>query len=191
MRFDNCCTPFQPSQQAAIQQTSPSTADAGSSPRSAGANRSSLEYHQFPRRLASKTPRRLARLDTLPSEPSDRLTKPFVRFLRIEAAAGIILLICALVALWIFNSSLAEYYAAFWNTPVGLKWAHAEFIRPVGQWITDGAMSLFFFLIAIEIKREVLLGELRNLKHAAFSAAAAAGGMVVPDRLVTRHPIKT
>lgn len=72
---------------------------------------------------------------------------------------------------------------AFWDTAIGLRWGDAEFSRPIKQWIIDGAMTLFFFVIALELKREIVLGELRNVRLAAFSIAAALGGMAVPAML--------
>lgn len=122
-------------------------------------------------------------LDRLPKEPSDRFTRLFARFLRIESAAGAVLLLCAVTALVLSNSQWSAPYMAFWDTAMGLRWGDAEFSRPIKQWIIDGAMTLFFFVIALELKREVVLGELRNVRLAAFSIAAALGGMVVPAML--------
>ncbi len=119
-------------------------------------------------------------LDRLPKEPSDRFTHPFSRFLRIESAAGAVLLLCAVAALVLSNSQWSGPYMAFWDTAMGFRWGNAEFSRSAKQWIIDGAMTLFFFVIALELKREIVLGELRNVRLAAFSIAAALGGMAVP-----------
>ena len=119
-------------------------------------------------------------LDRLPKEPSDRFTHPFSQFLRIESAAGAVLLLCAVAALVFSNSQWSGPYMAFWDTATGFRWGNAEFSRSIKQWIIDGAMTLFFFVIALELKREIVLGELRNIRLAAFSIAAALGGMAVP-----------
>lgn len=122
-------------------------------------------------------------LEQLPREPADRFTQPFARFLRIEAAAGAALLLCTLVALALSNSRWSVPYLAFWDTPVGFQWGDVEFSRSIKHWIVDGAMTLFFFVVALELKREIVLGELRNPRMAAFSIAAALGGMLVPALL--------
>lgn len=119
-------------------------------------------------------------LSRLPKEPADRLTMPFLRFIRIEATAGSVLLLSALVALVISNSQWSADYEALWNVRIGLLWGGVEFARPVRQWINDGAMTLFFFVVALELTRELLLGELRDSRKALLSVAAAAGGMSVP-----------
>lgn len=122
-------------------------------------------------------------LGSLPEEPADRLVKPFARFLRIEAAAGAALLLCALIALACSNSRWAVPYLAFWDTELGVHWGATEYSRSIKRWINDGAMTLFFFVVALELKREVVLGELRNPRMTAFSIAAALGGMLIPALL--------
>lgn len=122
-------------------------------------------------------------LDRLPAEPADRFTQLFARFLRIEAAAGAALLLCAVVALGLSNSPWAAPYHAFWETSVGFQWGDIEYSRSIRRWIDDGAMTLFFFVVALELKREIVLGELRNPQKTAFSIAAALGGMLVPALL--------
>lgn len=122
-------------------------------------------------------------LERLPQEPADRFTQPFARFLRIEAAAGAVLLLCTVVALALSNSRWSVPYLAFWDTTVGFQWGDAEFSRSIKRWIDDGAMTLFFFVVALELKRETVLGELRDPRTTAFSIAAAFGGMLVPALL--------
>ena len=72
-------------------------------------------------------------LSRLPKEPADRLTMPFLRFIRIEATAGSVLLLSALVALVISNSHWSADYEALWNVRLGLLWGGVEFARPVGN----------------------------------------------------------
>ena len=119
-------------------------------------------------------------LGHLPNEPIDRFTKPFLRFLRIEATAGAALLLAIMLALVISNSPWANSFHAFWLTPVGVRVGAADFSHSLKHWIDDGLMTLFFFLVALEFKREIVLGELRNPRVAALSIAGALGGMLVP-----------
>lgn len=122
-------------------------------------------------------------LDRLPRESVDRLTKPFARFLRIEAAGGAILLASVIAALLLSNSPWAHPFLAAWETPAGLRIGALEFSRPLKAWINDGLMTFFFFLVAVELKRELVLGELHSPRMAALSIAAALGGMLVPAAL--------
>lgn len=122
-------------------------------------------------------------LEGLPKEPVDRITKLFARFLRIEAAAGAVLLFCTVCAIGVANSAWSAAYLAFWETPAGFHVGGIDFSRSLKHWINDGLMTLFFFIVSLELKRELVLGELRHLKMAFFSLAGALGGMVVPASL--------
>jgi NhaA family Na+:H+ antiporter len=122
-------------------------------------------------------------LARLPKEFVDRLTKPFARFLGIEAAAGVVLLLFTVAALILSNSPWAHPFLNVWETRVGLQIGSFEFARSLRDWINDGLMTLFFFLVALELKRELVLGELNNPRMAALSIAAALGGMLVPASL--------
>ena len=106
--------------------------------------------------------------------------KPFASFLRIEAAAGAILLAVTIAALVLSNSPWAHQFLGFWELPVGIRIGSLEAARSLRDWINDALMTLFFFVVALELKRELVLGELRNPRMAALSIAAAAGGMLVP-----------
>jgi Na+:H+ antiporter, NhaA family len=119
----------------------------------------------------------------LPNEPADRLTRPFIRFLRIEAMAGVVLLLSALLALMLSNTVWSAQFLAFWEMHAGFTLGGLEFSRSLKHWINDGLMTLFFFVIALELKRELVLGELRSPRMAALPVAAALGGMVVPAGL--------
>lgn len=122
-------------------------------------------------------------LARLPREFVDRLTKPFARFLRIEAAGGAVLLISTVAALVLSNSPWAHGFLSAWETPVGFEFGALEYTRSLRHWINDALMTLFFFLVALELKRELVLGELRNPRMAALTIAAALGGMLVPAAL--------
>ena len=119
----------------------------------------------------------------LPPELADRFTKPLARFLRIEAATGVLLAVAAAAALIVSNSPWSRPFLSFWETPVGLKWGAVDFSRPLRHWINDGLMTLFFFVVALELKRALVRGELRNRRMAAFSLAGALGGMLAPAAL--------
>ncbi|GJL71484.1 MAG: Na(+)/H(+) antiporter NhaA [Nitrosomonas sp.] len=116
----------------------------------------------------------------LPKEFVDRLKSPFVRFLYIESAAGAILLLFTVAALVLSNSPWADSFEQAWEIQVGLQVGSLEFTRSLREWINDGMMTLFFFLVALELKRELVLGELNKPRMAALSIAAALGGMIVP-----------
>ena len=116
----------------------------------------------------------------LPKEFVDRLKSPFVRFLYIESAVGAILLLFTVAALVLSNSLWADSFEQAWEIQVGLQVGSLEFTRSLREWINDGLMTLFFFLVALELKRELVLGELNKPRMAALSIAAALGGMIVP-----------
>ncbi|WP_105264729.1 Na+/H+ antiporter NhaA [Pseudoalteromonas sp. T1lg76] len=116
----------------------------------------------------------------LPKEFADRLTNPFARFLRIESAGGAILLFFTVAALIVSNSPWADSFEHVWETQIGLQLGSFEFARSLREWINDGLMTLFFFLVALELKRELVLGELSKPRMAALSIVAALGGMIVP-----------
>lgn len=93
------------------------------------------------------------------------------------------LLACAIFALASSSSPLAPWLSSLWETPVGLRIGALEVARSLRDWINDGLMTLFFFLVALELKRELVLGELRAPRRAALSIAAALGGMTAPAAL--------
>ena len=123
-----------------------------------------------------------SRID-LPPTPVTPLVRPFQRFAAAEAAGGILLLACAAVALVWANSPAAASYFALWQQEVTVGAGPLLIQKPLLLWINDGLMAIFFFLIGLEIKREVLVGELRSPRKAALALAAAVGGMAVPALL--------
>jgi NhaA family Na+:H+ antiporter len=119
----------------------------------------------------------------LPSVPITRLVGPLLYFLHIESVSGVLLLFCTLAALGLANSPFSQDFLAFWQTPLGLVLGSFEIRHSLKHWINDGLMAIFFFVIGLEVKRELVLGELRELRLAALPLAAAVGGMVVPATL--------
>ncbi|MCP4508292.1 MAG: Na+/H+ antiporter NhaA, partial [Fuerstiella sp.] len=116
----------------------------------------------------------------LPHAPINRLSKPIARFLHIQAASGVVLLICTVVALILANSSCAESFHQFWKTKVSFSFGEFEFRHSLKHLVNDGLMVIFFCVIGLEVKRELVLGELRDIRRAALPVAAALGGMIAP-----------
>ncbi len=109
-----------------------------------------------------------------------RLQQPIEAFIHAETSSGLLLLGCAVIALVCANSPLAEVYHHFWETPISFGIGNTALAKPLHHWINDGLMVLFFFVVGLEIKRELLVGELSSLKKAALPVVAALGGMLVP-----------
>ncbi len=101
-------------------------------------------------------------------------------FMRLESAGGVFLLIAALLAMLIANSPFASHYEAFLNTPVAVQVGALAIYKPLFLWINDGLMAVFFFLIGLEIKREIIEGELSSPSQVVLPGLGAVGGMVVP-----------
>ncbi len=118
--------------------------------------------------------------DLIPREPIHRIVEPVTRFMHVEAASGVLLLVCTAVALVLANSGAADWYAAIWKTKLGFTIGDFAMVHSLKHWINDGLMAVFFFVVGLEVKRELVLGELRDPRRAALPVAAAIGGMVVP-----------
>lgn len=108
------------------------------------------------------------------------LLTPFQKFVRIESFSGMLLFSVTIVALVLANSPLAERFQSIWEFKLGVSISSFELIKPLILWVNDGLMAIFFFLIGLEIKRELLIGELNSVKKASFPLFAAIGGMAVP-----------
>jgi len=104
----------------------------------------------------------------------------FERFVHSEVSGSALLLVCTAAALALANSSVAEFYFGLLYTKVGLSWGDATFALTVQHWINDLLMVVFFFVVGLEIKRELLVGQLSSAKKALLPVTAAIGGMVVP-----------
>jgi NhaA family Na+:H+ antiporter len=106
--------------------------------------------------------------------------RPLERFLHIEAASGILLVVVAAVSLAWANSPWGESYHALWKTPIAVRLGEFAFERSLEWVVNDGLMVIFFFVVGMEIRREIHEGELSEWRRAALPAAAALGGMLAP-----------
>lgn len=106
-------------------------------------------------------------------------------FTRLAASGGAILLLCAIVALIWANSPWSESYFHLWEMALSFVFGEASLSEHLLEWVNDGLMVIFFFVVGLEIKREVLAGELASPKRAALPVAAAIGGMVAPALFYT------
>ncbi|PIP02968.1 MAG: Na+/H+ antiporter NhaA [Zetaproteobacteria bacterium CG12_big_fil_rev_8_21_14_0_65_54_13] len=101
-------------------------------------------------------------------------------FFRLEAASGILLIFAALFAVVLANSPLSHYYDLLLDTPVEVRVGALQIAKPLLLWINDGLMAVFFFIVGLELKREVCEGELASMQAIALPAFGALGGMIVP-----------
>jgi len=104
----------------------------------------------------------------------------FQRFFRTETISGFVLLLFGIAALMVANSPFAKVYEHLWQTPITVGTVDHSLSLTLHQWINDGLMAVFFLLVGLEIKRELLVGELASVKRAALPIACAIGGMIVP-----------
>jgi Na+:H+ antiporter, NhaA family len=127
--------------------------------------------------------------DSLPPPPQSwsparrlvgAFARPVERFLQIEAASGLVLMAAAAVALVWANSPWVGAYEALWTTVLRFELGPFSFARDLRWWVNDGLMTIFFFVVGLEIRRETVAGELSELRRAALPAIAALGGMVAP-----------
>jgi len=121
-----------------------------------------------------------SKFPSLPKEKVDKFAGPLQKFLHIEAASGVILLVFTIIALVLANSQWSAQYLAFWNIPFGFQFGDFKSVHSLKHWINDGLMAVFFFVIGLEVKRELVIGELREFRKAILPIIAAIGGMVVP-----------
>lgn len=110
----------------------------------------------------------------------NRTIKTIQEFIKLESAGGIILFIMAILAVIIDNSGFQSLYTEMQNLPFSIQIGSIGLEKPLILWVNDGLMAIFFFLVGLEIKREVLAGELNSLAKLALPGIAAIGGMVVP-----------
>src|SRR5688572_30665196 len=112
--------------------------------------------------------------------PVERIVRPFQDFAHKQSSGGILLIAATAVALVWANSPWGESYAALWHTKLTVGIGDFSLSKDLTHWINDGLMAVFFLVVGLEIKREVLVGELSTLRGAALPVAAAVGGAVVP-----------
>ncbi|MFT5720243.1 MAG: NhaA family Na+:H+ antiporter [Motiliproteus sp.] len=115
----------------------------------------------------------------------DRVLTPLDQFIHRQTTSGLLLMLCALVALGIANSPWAESYQHLVHTPLSVGIGDWSIEKSLQHWINDGLMALFFFIVGLELKREILVGELSELRHAALPIVAAIGGMLAPALVFT------
>ena len=114
---------------------------------------------------------------------TQRLIDPIRAFLATETAGSVLMVAATAVALLWANSPWRQSYTDLWRTSAGIDLGGHELRMDLGHWVGDGLMTLFFLLVGLEIKRELVLGELRDRRRAALPAAAALGGVIVPAAL--------
>jgi NhaA family Na+:H+ antiporter len=107
------------------------------------------------------------------------ITSPIQQTLAIEAASGVVLLVATVVAL-IWANLWTLSYTDLWHTPIGGRIGPWSYEQPLHFWVNDGLMTIFFFVVGLEIRREIFEGELASLRKAALPLAAAVGGMLAP-----------
>lgn len=117
--------------------------------------------------------------------PIARIAGPFRAFLADRAVAGAVLLACAGLALVIANSPWSEAYDAFWSTHVSIRSGNYALSEMLVHWVNNGLMAVFFLSVGLEIKREVLVGELSTRGQAVLPAVAALGGALAPAAIYT------
>ena len=114
---------------------------------------------------------------------SDPTISPLAKMIRSDVFPGLLLIACAATAILIANSAWSEAWQHAWHTPFSIHLGEQQIEKSVAHWISDGLMVVFFFFVGLEIKHEVLDGQLQSLRRAALPVAAALGGMVVPAAL--------
>ena len=110
----------------------------------------------------------------------DWVLRPLQEFVQLEAAGGLTLMVGTVLALLVANSPLSAYYAAFLNLPFEVSIGGFGIGKPLLLWINDGLMAVFFFLVGMELKREIVEGHLSSVRTASLPAFAAVGGMAAP-----------
>lgn len=130
--------------------------------------------------MDSQEKSKINKIKIVDSTPLDTILNPIRKFLKIQASGGIILIIVTVLALLWANSPYSDYYFALWNLKLSVGFEKIYFDKSILFWINDGLMAVFFFLVGLEIKRELLLGELSSFKKASLPFVAALGGMLFP-----------
>ena len=111
---------------------------------------------------------------------SIRTQSPFTSFFKLESSSGILLIIATILAFIFANTPLVKFYELLLSTPLEIHIGKLSIAKPLLLWINDGLMAMFFFLVGLELKRELLEGELSNKKNVVLPGIGAVGGMLVP-----------
>lgn len=119
----------------------------------------------------------------IPKARIERWLAPLQRFMHVEASSGIVLIVCTGVALALANSPWSAWFLALWHEPCRIGIGDWVLKKDLLHVVNDGLMAIFFFVVGLEIKRELVVGELRHPRQAALPIVAAIGGMVVPAGL--------
>jgi len=114
-----------------------------------------------------------------------KVATPFEHFLHAQTTTGLVLMVMTIIALILANSPLADAYAHFFHTKISIDVGSWSLSHTIHHWINDALMAFFFFIVGLEIKREILVGELSNIKVAILPILAAIGGMVLPALIYT------
>ena len=110
----------------------------------------------------------------------NRISTPFEHFIHSQTTTGLVLMLMTLLALFLANSPLQEVYSHFFHTTIVFNVGSWKLSHSIHHWINDGLMAVFFFMVGLEIKREILVGELSNIKVAILPILSAIGGMAFP-----------
>ncbi len=110
----------------------------------------------------------------------NKIATPFEHFIHAQTTTGLILVFTTIIALILANSDLADFYVHFFHTKINIEVGSWTLSQSIHHWINDGLMAIFFFIVGLEIKREILVGELSNIKVAILPILAAIGGMILP-----------
>jgi len=111
--------------------------------------------------------------------------RPLARFLEVEAAGGVVMVVATIAALVWANSPWSESYTTLWSTDLSLEVGPFHISEHLSHWVNDGLMALFFFVVGLEIKRELVTGQLSHIRDASLPIVAAVGGMAVPAAIFT------
>ena len=123
------------------------------------------------------------RVNQVTAESRPRVSRAIVRFVKTESAGGIVMMSAAALALILANTPLLTAYEDLWHTYAGLVFGGWTLNMSLLHWVNDGLMAVFFFVVGLEIKREILFGELASVRRAALPVVAAIGGAVLPALL--------
>ena len=110
----------------------------------------------------------------------DKILTPFEEFIHRQTTSGLLLMGTAILALVLANSPFADAYTHIIHTPIGVSFGEWSLNMSLQHWVNDGLMALFFFVVGLELKREMLVGEMAELRNAILPISAAIGGMLVP-----------